>query len=200
MTAGRQERGQARVNISAQHDGNTDQAAPHRQLAALCWRMRAGRPEVLLITSRDTGRWVVPKGWPMEGRSPDQAAAREAWEEAGVEGQAEPESIGQFHYDKTRADAAALPCSVDVYALRVERLTDKYPERRQRRRKWFSPEKAARKVAEPDLRALILDFSALHLAGDGMALQHAAAPAAGADLPPCPAAANADKVLTPRAE
>ena len=144
--------------------GDVVQTADHRQFAALCWRMRAGRPEVLLITSRDTGRWVLPKGWPMDGRSPDEAAAREAWEEAGVEGRAETVSIGRFSYDKILRNAAALPCAVDVFPLRVERLTDDYPERRQRRRKWFSPEKAARKVAEVGLRQLILDFSAGHSA------------------------------------
>ncbi|MEN9850080.1 MAG: hypothetical protein RL128_243, partial [Pseudomonadota bacterium] len=56
------------------------------QYGALCWRMHRGKVEVLLITSRDTGRWVIPKGWPIDGLAPAQTAAREAWEEAGVEG------------------------------------------------------------------------------------------------------------------
>lgn len=137
----------------------TEPGAERRQYAALCWRMHGSRPEVLLITSRDTGRWVVPKGWPMAGRSPADAAAREAWEEAGVEGTAEAERIGTFFYDKVMPDAPSLPCVVELFSLRVERLTDRYPERRQRRRKWFSTEKAARKVAEPELQALILNFA-----------------------------------------
>lgn len=131
-----------------------------QQFGALCWRMHLNGPEVLLITSRDTGRWILPKGWPMKGRSPAEAAAQEAWEEAGVAGQADSASIGRFGYDKTRGPEAALPCAVEVFSLRVERLEKDYPERKQRRRKWFSPKKAAKKVAEPELRALILEFAA----------------------------------------
>ena len=64
------------------------------QVAALCWRMgQGGAVEILLVTSRDTGRWVIPKGWPMDGKSASAAAAREAWEEAGVKGTVRPESI-----------------------------------------------------------------------------------------------------------
>ena len=130
------------------------------QFAALCWRMHGERPEVLLITSRDTGRWIVPKGWPMDGRTPAEAAAREAWEEAGVEGRVDADAVGCYSYDKALRRAAALPCVVQVFPLRVDRLVDDYPERRQRRRKWFSAVKAARKVDEPELRELILDFAA----------------------------------------
>jgi 8-oxo-dGTP pyrophosphatase MutT (NUDIX family) len=129
------------------------------QFGALCWRMRKARPEILLITSRDTGRWVIPKGWPMDSLSPDKAAAREAWEEAGVEGQMTPAALGYFAYRKGLTPQSAVPCVVEVFSLRVERLADDYPERGQRRRKWFSPEKAARKVDEPELRHLIVSFA-----------------------------------------
>lgn len=151
------------------------------QFAALCWRMHGDRPEVLLITSRDTGRWIVPKGWPMDGRTPAEAAAREAWEEAGVEGRVAADALGSYFYAKALRRAAALPCVVQVFPLRVERLVADYPERRQRRRKWFSAAKAARKVDEPELRDLILDFAA----------QGAPDPAPridAADLPPPPTA------------
>lgn len=120
--------------------------------------MHGGTPEILLITSRDTGRWVVPKGWPVNGRSPHGSAAVEAWEEAGVEGRVEAESLGTFTYPKLYPDADPQVCMVKVFSLRVEKLASHYPEYRQRRRKWFSAEKAARKVAEPELRALIRDF------------------------------------------
>ena len=108
--------------------------AARTQYGALCWRMHAARPEVLLITSRDTGRWVIPKGWPMEALS---AAA----------------------YRKGLGPQKVVPCVVEVFALRVERLASSYPEKGQRRRKWFSPEKAAKRVQEPDLRQLILAFA-----------------------------------------
>lgn len=125
------------------------------QFGAVCWRLHRGKVEVLLITSRDTGRWVVPKGWAMEGRSPAEAAAREAWEEAGVTGEVGPESIGQFRYDKVMGRARSVPCLVEVFGLRVTRLAAKFPERKQRRRRWFAAAEAARQVNEPDLRALL---------------------------------------------
>lgn len=133
---------------------------PRTQYAALCWRAHRGRIEVLLITSRDTGRWVIPKGWPMADLAPYAAAAREAWEEAGVEGTAGEDALGVYAYDKVMKPGHALPCAVAVYPLRVERLADRFPERKERRRKWFAAEKAARKVAEPDLRAIFASLAA----------------------------------------
>jgi len=129
------------------------------QYAALCWRpaLKGGAGvEVLLITSRDTGRWVIPKGWPIRDLNPEASAAREAWEEAGVEGEPDPHCLGLYSYDKGLGpERSPLPCVVAVYALKVRGLADRFPEKKQRRRKWFRPEKAARKVAEPELRALL---------------------------------------------
>lgn len=132
-----------------------DASNPRSQYAALCWRMHRGQVEVLLITSRDTGRWVIPKGWPMEGMEPAAAAAREAWEEAGVTGETVTEALGIYTYDKILKPGQSLPCAVSVYPLRVGELADKFPERKERRRKWFTAAKAARKVAEPELRELL---------------------------------------------
>ena len=131
------------------------QQTRHRQCAALCWRIGADGPEVLLITSRDTGRWVIPKGWPVPGLSSHQTAAREAWEEAGATGVPDPEPLGSFAYDKRLAPALSVACDVTVHAFAVAELHEDFPERAQRRRKWFSPARAMEKVAEPDLRALI---------------------------------------------
>ncbi len=128
------------------------------QVAALCWRLRESRPEILLITSRDTGRWILPKGWPMEDRSAAEAAAQEAWEEAGIRGVVTAEAMGQYTYAKTRPDADPLTCMVHVFEIKVGSLAKTYPEHRQRKRKWFSPEKAARKVAEPELQELLRNF------------------------------------------
>ena len=125
------------------------------QIGAICWRMHRAKVEVLLITSRDTGRWVIPKGWPMEGLSEAEAASIEAWEEAGVRGDIAPESLGSFDYDKVLSATKAIPCTVTVFGLRVAALHTDFPERKQRRRKWFAAEKAARKVAEPELRQLL---------------------------------------------
>ena len=125
------------------------------QFGALCWRMHRGQVEVLLITSRDTGRWVIPKGWAIDGLSPALSAAREAWEEAGVEGEVSATGLGQFRYDKVLRPSEFIPCEVQVFGLRVARLAERFPERKQRRRKWFNAETAARKVNEPQLRALL---------------------------------------------
>ena len=134
----------------------TDSTGPSTQVAALCWRKHRDRVEVLLITSRDTGRWVLPKGWPMAGRSAPEAAAVEAWQEAGVTGLVSPDPLGFFGYDKVITPDIAHPCMVSVFALRVAALSRRFPERKERRRKWFSAEKAARKVQEPELRALLI--------------------------------------------
>jgi 8-oxo-dGTP pyrophosphatase MutT (NUDIX family) len=126
------------------------------QSGAICWRMGRGQVEVMLITSRDTGRWVIPKGWPMAGLTDWETAAREAWEEAGAEGTVTPQPLGAFDYDKVLRPSLAVPCQVQVFALRVSALKSKFPEKNQRSRKWFSCKKAARKVVEPGLRAILL--------------------------------------------
>ena len=128
------------------------------QYGAICWRMHRGKVEVLLITSRDTGRWVIPKGWPIDGLTPAGSAAREAWEEAGVEGVVAEAGLGLFSYDKLMTPKKPLPCQVEVFALRVAKLKEKFPERGERRRKWFAAEKAARKVNEPELRHLLANL------------------------------------------
>ncbi|WP_050786788.1 NUDIX hydrolase [Rhodobacter ferrooxidans] len=131
------------------------EAVPQAQVGALCWRRIGKRLEVLLITSRDTGRWVIPKGWPIAGLTAADSAAREAFEEAGVEGKALGDCIGRYGYLKMLAPQDGLACEVAVYPLQVKALRDRFPESQQRRRKWFTPRKAARKVAEPDLQGLL---------------------------------------------
>lgn len=91
----------------------------------------------------------------MAGKTAWETAAQEAWEEAGVVGRVVDQPLGNFAYDKMRAPKEPLPCDVSVFPLRVERVADKFPERKERRRKWFDATKAARKVAEPQLRALL---------------------------------------------
>jgi 8-oxo-dGTP pyrophosphatase MutT (NUDIX family) len=99
-----------------------------------------GGLEVLLLTSRGTRRWVIPKGWPMRKRAPKAAAAREAFEEAGVEGVVWPrESIGNYHYAKA-VETGALPIKVKVFLLRVERQLETWPEQDERETRWFSPQ------------------------------------------------------------
>lgn len=126
----------------------------YSQFGAICWRLNRGKVEVLLVTSRDTGRWVIPKGWPVDNLTAPASAAREAWEEAGVEGQVSEASLGVYTYDKRRLPKPPLPCAVMVFPLRVARMADKFPERKERQRRWFPARKAARLVDEPELREI----------------------------------------------
>jgi 8-oxo-dGTP pyrophosphatase MutT (NUDIX family) len=130
----------------------------HMQVAALCWRRSKKGIRILLVTSRDTGRWVIPKGWPMRRRTDSEAAAREAYEEAGVRGTVSTRSIGLYLYAKVLNDGRRARLAVRVFPLEVHELLRRYPETGQRRSKWYSPERAAAKVAEPSLRALIRGF------------------------------------------
>lgn len=134
------------------------------QYGALCWRLHQGRVQVLLITGRDSGRWLIPRGWPMAGQPPHTAAQIEAWEEAGVTGEAASEPLGSYAYAKGRAPETLRPCLVAVFPLQVTGVSRHFPEIGQRRRKWFSQQKAARKVADPALAALIAAFSPFGMA------------------------------------
>jgi len=128
------------------------------QYAALPYRMRDGL-EVLLVTSRESGRWVLPKGWPMKGKKAHSAAAREALEEAGIRGKVGKRSVGAYSYGKRLSNGAVLSCRVEVYPMAVQRQMKRWPERDQRSRKWFSPSEAAHQVDEPELADLIERFA-----------------------------------------
>ena len=132
------------------------------QYGALCWRPaakgHAAGLEVLLITSRDTGRWIIPKGWPMPGLSPEATAAQEAWEEAGVAGEMDALCLGRYGYQKIFAVETHVPCAVAVYALQVLHMADAFPEALERRRQWFAQGEAAALVQEVDLGRLIAGF------------------------------------------
>jgi 8-oxo-dGTP pyrophosphatase MutT (NUDIX family) len=131
----------------------------HVQVAALPWRKAGQHLEVMLITSRGTGRWVLPKGWPEGEEELFDAAAREAAEEAGLTGSISEQSVGSYHYDKLKASGEQLRCEVKVYPLEVDGVASKWRERRQRKRQWMTPEEAAASVHEPDLAQLIAAFA-----------------------------------------
>lgn len=128
------------------------------QFGALPWRLHDGKLEVLLITSRDTGRWIIPKGWPMDGATPAEAAATEAWEEAGIEGKLSHAVLGFYGYFKSMDKSDDLPIVVAVFPIRVKKLAANWPERRDRKRRWFPAKKAASMVSESELRQLIRHF------------------------------------------
>ncbi|WP_343069769.1 NUDIX hydrolase [Paracoccus amoyensis] len=127
------------------------------QVAALCLDGDTGK--VLLITSRGTGRWVIPKGWPMAGRTLARAAEQEAWEEAGVRGQINHAELGRYSYDKDQDSGFSVPVEVRVFVLNVSSLAETFPEDDQRNRQWFSPVEAAQRVREPGLKQILLGLS-----------------------------------------
>jgi 8-oxo-dGTP pyrophosphatase MutT (NUDIX family) len=133
---------------------------PRQQYAALCYRFKkkTGELEMLLMTSRDTGRWVIPKGWPMSGKLSHEVAAREAYEEAGVRGTVETAALGFFTYAKVLKDGIRVDCKVQVYALAVTDLAKSFKEKGERRLEWVSCNEAVKRVREPELRDLILIF------------------------------------------
>jgi ADP-ribose pyrophosphatase YjhB (NUDIX family) len=114
---------------------------------------------VLLVTTLQTQRWIIPKGWPLPGRQDWAAAAVEAREEAGVLGEAQEGSIGSYTYEKRRPDGP-LPVRVSVYLLEVQEELETWPEAARRRRAWFTLAEAAEAVSEPELRALLLQVKA----------------------------------------
>lgn len=131
------------------------------QYAALPYRVRRdGEVQIRLITSRETRRWVIPKGWPIKGLTPPKTAARECYEEAGLVGVVSREPLGAYTYEK-RLGTRSVLCDVLVFPLKVKRLLQKWPERFQRYGFWFSVETAAAAVQEEDLSELILSFGAI---------------------------------------
>jgi 8-oxo-dGTP pyrophosphatase MutT (NUDIX family) len=130
------------------------------QYAALCYRKTAeGGLEILLLTSRDTGRWVIPKGWPMGSKPSYTVAETEAREEAGVKGIVEHDTLGSFGYGKAMPEGLVLPCEVQVHALEVTGCVKNYKEKGERQQEWVSPRVAAARVAEPGLKKIILSFA-----------------------------------------
>ncbi len=139
--------------------GNTPKTGVRTQFGALCWRVKDDKLQVLLIKSRNRKRWIIPKGWPMHKATPAEAAATEAWEEAGVKGSPSEVCLGIYSYKKLRSpDTTPIPCVVAVFPLQVAEMLDDFPEKGQRKRKWMSPQKAASRVPFPELAQIIRKF------------------------------------------
>ena len=133
---------------------------PNRvQVAALCHRTGENGKEVLLITSLEQHRWILPKGWPMDDMDFAEAAQREAWEEAGVKGgKISHDPIGIYEYQKRLDTGGKATCETRVYALEVSNLSADYPESETRERKWVSLQEAAKMVQEPQLQEILRSF------------------------------------------
>ncbi len=129
------------------------------QFAVLPFRVKKkGEVEILLISSLDTGRWIIPKGWPIDGMRPAEAAAQEAWEEAGLRGRVHDTVLGVYSYSKWLDEELSIPCVVLVFAMEVSQIDEVFPEAGQRKTKWMSPKKAAQRVDEVELKQMIEAF------------------------------------------
>lgn len=137
---------------------NPVQPAERRQVAALPWRRGPQGIEILLVTSRETRRWVTPKGGRIAGRTDAESAAQEALEEAGIEGLIAETPVGAFRYLKVLKRRAPRWCVVAVHALEVRIEHETWREQAERERAWVSREEAVRRVDEPDLKILIAAF------------------------------------------
>lgn len=125
-----------------------------QQVGALPVRWIGAEPRVLLVTSRESQRWIIPKGWRMRGRSDAEAAAQEAFEEAGVRGRIRRKPIGRYLYDKRRADGVE-ECRITAYLLEVTEELEAFPEMEERRRAWFTLEEAAACADDEGLREIL---------------------------------------------
>jgi 8-oxo-dGTP pyrophosphatase MutT (NUDIX family) len=132
------------------------------QYAALPYRATASSDfEVLLVTSRTTRRWIIPKGWPLVGKPPHATAAREAFEEAGLIGRVTRRPLGSFSYVKHLKSGAHIECKVHVFPMEVTAQRRNWPEKGKREVQWFSTTDAAATIGEPVLRKLIKSFEAV---------------------------------------
>ena len=130
------------------------------QYAALPLQERDGETCVLLVTSRETHRWVLPKGWGEKGLTGAQVAAKEAFEEAGIQGIAGDSSVGRYRYTKRLRKGRTVECEVEVYPLAVNVLLPVWPESKQRRREWFTLAQAALVIDDGELVPLLLQMAA----------------------------------------
>jgi 8-oxo-dGTP pyrophosphatase MutT (NUDIX family) len=146
--------------IRARHVARDEVTGLPQQTGALPWRFNGKKLQLLLVTGRLSKRWTIPKGWPMFGKTLAEAAAQEAFEEAGVEGDAEAEPVGRFNHIKTHAVAGRLEVTILVHPLEARRVLAQWPEKDARERRWLSPAKAAKLVDSEQLRQILLEFAA----------------------------------------
>jgi 8-oxo-dGTP pyrophosphatase MutT (NUDIX family) len=132
---------------------------PYQQFGALPFRWsRNGSLEVMLVTTRGRKRWIIPKGWPVPGLEQHESAAREAFEEAGLVGCADPKAVGSFGYTKRLGPGRQVRCTVEVFPLHVDHQRPHWLEKGERETRWLSVKKAASLVSEPDLKKILLSF------------------------------------------
>lgn len=132
--------------------------ASYKQFAALPFRVRGSRIDVLLITTRRKRRWSIPKGWPIDAAKPHRTAEIEAWEEAGLVGRVKPKDVGRYTHRKARRKRKVL-CHIRVFPLKVRKQMKRWPERGQRDMIWLPASQAAARVHKAEIARLIERFA-----------------------------------------
>lgn len=128
---------------------------PRLQVAALCYRKGKNEPEVLLVTSRGTGRWILPKGWAEVQQTASDTAATEAYEEAGIIGTAEKKPYALFRSFKGLDGGLSVPTRVLVFRLKVDKQLRNFPERGQRKVVWVPISRAVKMADEAGLKPIL---------------------------------------------
>lgn len=129
------------------------------QAGALCWRRHEGELQVLLVSARSSGRWVLPGGWASRARPLAATAKREAWEEAGVKGRVANQLLAVVTKRKFYRLSGLIEWQMAVFPLRVDSVEDDYPEAGERERAWFSLEEAAKVVHPSSLGVVLRDLA-----------------------------------------
>jgi 8-oxo-dGTP pyrophosphatase MutT (NUDIX family) len=133
---------------------------PALQVAALCHRQGDAGTEVLLVSS-SSGRWILPKGWPIDGLTANEAAQQEAWEEGGVKkASSNVDGAQSFLGEKRFDNGSVIPCEIKVFPFKVKKISNDYPEAERRERMWATPDRAVELVDDPGLKQVLVDFSA----------------------------------------
>lgn len=133
----------------------SDPQSLYTQVAALPFTIIGGEINICLITSKETGRWIIPKGWPKPGIPNYEMAEKEAEQEAGLIGEIEKKAIGSYTYKKKLHVFASVICKVKVYPLHVTRQLLSWPEKQQRITLWTKIADAASKVDDTELELLL---------------------------------------------
>ena len=125
----------------------------YQQSGVIPYRWLDSKLEILLITSRKKQKWIIPKGYVEFNLTPFESAKKEAFEEAGVLGSNETIKLGEYEFDKSIGTLL-----MTIYSMEVTNILKDYPEKDERKRKWFDIEEAANKITIPELREMIFEL------------------------------------------
>ena len=128
------------------------------QYGVLPWRRAADGLQLLLITTRSTKRWIVPKGWPEKNMAPNECAAHEAYEEAGVLGDVADQPIGTFSHRKQLKSGHLITCRIHVFDMEVTGIAEDWPEKDEREIRWCTAEEAMALASDLGLRRIVAKF------------------------------------------